>query len=480
MLQHPFYVSVRPVGDGLIMALGQILTGIPWIGVLIANAAMCCALHWMLASVFGRPWPLIGSGILILRMSVFTLFVNSYWGQALAATGGMIVLGVALRVMGRGWSISNACMTLIGIGLLASSRIYEGVLLCVPLGVAAFIKAFKHLRNPDRRRSLYQFALVTVAGGAIIGAGLAFYNVKTTGSAMKPAYLVWRNSQTIAPTFIFQKLHTGPHTYYNLQDLQFYTNFEVSSFHFAKASLKFYFWALLLRAGDVYRLYLRPLLLPGLLVSFLAIRRPAVKLAYLVLIAGMIGQMLLSFGMPIYEAPYLGAAYLLVMNGLTELVKIGRWHRGASMVATNLIAIAIMFGVQLRASANTNFVYEDPWYHYGYGSRQQNRAEVERKLDDLPGKHLVIVRYEQGHPCIFEWVWNGAEIDQQKIVWARELEPASTATLVRYYKDRQAWLLRVNGNDARLSEYPKSELPEPRAVDSLYPSNALTVDVVAK
>src|ERR1035438_3992967 len=47
VIWHPTYMSMYPPGQGLILALGEVL-GNPWIGQLLASALMCAAICWML------------------------------------------------------------------------------------------------------------------------------------------------------------------------------------------------------------------------------------------------------------------------------------------------------------------------------------------------------------------------------------------------------------------------------------------------
>jgi hypothetical protein len=86
------------------------------------------------------------------------------------------------------------------------------------------------------------------------------------------------------------------------------------------------------------------------------------------------------------------------------------------------------------------------------------RAAVQSQLQDLPGKQLVIVRYQPEHVPFSEWVYNDADIDRSKVVWARELETAQNQKLIDYFKDRRIWLLEADSVPPRLAPY--SALPQ--------------------
>ncbi len=49
------------------------------------------------------------------------------------------------------------------------------------------------------------------------------------------------------------------------------------------------------------------------------------------------------------------------------------------------------------------------------------RKPVEKQLAALPGEHLVLVRYSKDHNSGEEYVYNDADIDHSKTVWAREI-----------------------------------------------------------
>src|SRR5207248_10786347 len=73
------------------------------------------------------------------------------------------------------------------------------------------------------------------------------------------------------------------------------------------------------------------------------------------------------------------------------------------------------------------------------------RQALVDQLTTLPGKHLIAVTYSQAPQVIFEWVYNAADIDGSKIVWARAEDERDLAELAEYYRDRTIWLLQVDG-----------------------------------
>src|SRR2546421_3473060 len=75
------------------------------------------------------------------------------------------------------------------------------------------------------------------------------------------------------------------------------------------------------------------------------------------------------------------------------------------------------------------------------GSNVFARAQVLRDLENHPGAHLVLARYERAHDPGYEWVYNDADIDGSKVVWARELDPRSNENLMHYFDNRRVWLV---------------------------------------
>jgi hypothetical protein len=70
-----------------------------------------------------------------------------------------------------------------------------------------------------------------------------------------------------------------------------------------------------------------------------------------------------------------------------------------------------------------------------------------------------MVRYGGGHNLHDEWVYNGAEIDNAKVLWARELDPTQNAKLFAYFKDRRIWLVEPDADNTELIPYPLAAVP---------------------
>ena len=91
----------------------------------------------------------------------------------------------------------------------------------------------------------------------------------------------------------------------------------------------------------------------------------------------------------------------------------------------------------------------------------ERRILVAQQLNALPGKQLVFVRYWPSHIFQDEWVYNAADIDGSKIVWARDLGFTENETLQRYYPDRKLWLLEPDAEPPKLSAYVPEPPPPP-------------------
>lgn len=91
------------------------------------------------------------------------------------------------------------------------------------------------------------------------------------------------------------------------------------------------------------------------------------------------------------------------------------------------------------------------------------RVEVAREVEKTPGQLLVFVRYWPSHPFQDEWVYNGADIDSQRVVWARDLGDEEDKKLLAYYPGRKPLLLEPDARPPQLQPYAAApvEIPKP-------------------
>ena len=188
---RPTYQSMYFPAQGLVMAAGKVFFGSPWFGILIATALMCAAITWMLQAWLPPSWALLGGVLAILRLCLFSYWGNSYSGAgSIAALGGALILGALPRFM-KTLHLRYSMLIAIGVVLVGLSRLYEGVLLCVPVAVFLIYWAFWGKSRPPATALLRRTAvplLLIVAGTAWMG----YYDCRAFGSPFTLPYTVDR------------------------------------------------------------------------------------------------------------------------------------------------------------------------------------------------------------------------------------------------------------------------------------------------
>jgi hypothetical protein len=184
------------------------------------------------------------------------------------------------------------------------------------------------------------------------------------------------------------------------------------------------------------------------------------RFLFLTLAASLFGLALELFFSPHYAAPVTSLIIALVLLGMRRL-QVWRWRRrrtGLFLVRAVPAVCLIMFA--LRMGAKPLHIPLAESYQPGWsdlGPQGFGRAIVLAELQRLRGRQLVIVRYRLHHNFYDEWVYNDADIDASKVVWAHEMNPVEDRELVQYFKDRHVWLLEADEKPPKLSRYPVGE-----------------------
>jgi hypothetical protein len=119
--------------------------------------------------------------------------------------------------------------------------------------------------------------------------------------------------------------------------------------------------------------------------------------------------------------------------------------------------------IVLRVSAVAAGIRIEPLGSRGISPRKV----VQHELEALPGKQLVIVHYGPKHIPHEDWVYNRADIDGAKIVWARDMGEDGNKPLLAYFKDHHIWRVYPDEHPARLEEY--APLPSKARLDVTAP-----------
>jgi len=458
-LFHPSYMSKYPPGQGIALAIGQVLFHLPFAGVMLSCAFMCAALYWALSAIMPRRWAFLGGAIAVVQFSWLSFWDNSYYGGAMAALAGCLFLGALLRLRRRVTAL-HAGIFGVSIFLLAITRPYEGLLLAFP-GVIWLIVAIA--RKPQRRhwaQALAVVLLILASGGVWLG----YYNFRITGSPFDlPAAELQRQCQ-VTPVFIFQPLAAGTQCAVSVQKNQ-YVKFELPAYLLSRTVTGFA-GETVVRIVGTWVFYggtafaLAPL---GLLLCW---RNAKLRWMALLLAFMFVGWEAETFGQVHYYAPATPVLYAIGLIGLRALCcwkrhqRLGQILVFASVLSFGLAAVAEMGQAPVRAVFNVSH-HQVTGYFDNYW---KSRASVESALEGIPGKHLVLVRYPQEHDANQEWVFNGYDIPGQRIIWAHDLDPSDPdKPLICHYRDRHIWIVSPVDTEAWSVEQAQRAL---KAVDS--------------
>jgi hypothetical protein len=187
-------------------------------------------------------------------------------------------------------------------------------------------------------------------------------------------------------------------------------------------------------ARIMWRFYFLTPILPALLIGLLSGRRRDVAAGLMIAAGPILGLMLAETALPHYLAPAFGAFVMIAGLGVQTL---WRWQF-KGFRAGAVLSIAMLWG-SLGYCAYQ--VIAEVFLIKHTEAPIATKPLLIERLQKEPGPQLVIVRYGQKHKVHNEWVYNRADIDASKIVWARDMGAAKNQELVDYYRGRKIWLL---------------------------------------
>jgi len=444
IIELPTYMSMYPPAQGLVLAAGERL-GNPWIGQLFLTALMCSAFCWMLQAWLPPGWALLGGVLAVLRLGLLSYWMNSYWSGSVVALGGALVLGAVPRLK-RAARVRDAVWLAVGLVILANSRPYEGLVFTFAVAIAVLIS----WRIKISATTAIRVALPIVLILGVAGAAMGYYYWRITGSPFRMTYQVNRATYAMAPYFLWQSPRPEP-PYHHPVMRDFY-RWELERFLQYRT-----LGGALRRTGDklaeLWSFYLWPLLTVPLLALPWVVRDRKMRFPLVVGLLFVAGLSTEVWTMPHYVAPAASLLYLVLLQCLRHL-RLWRWRSqptGITLVRAIVVIACAM--IVLRVSAVlVHAPIEPPWPRGNL-----DRAAIVEKLEQTPDRHLVIVRYGPHHDVHWEWVYNAADIDGSKVVWARDMGERDNQELLNYFHDRTVWQLNADEFPTRLEPYQKAQ-----------------------
>ena len=455
IIQRPSYNSMYFPAQGLTLLVGALL-GLPWLGVLLTTGFMCGAIVWALQPFMPDRWAMLAGVVAALRFGVFGYWVNTYWGGSLAALGGALVLGAYGRIR-RKPATGLGILLGLGLAIIGMTRPLEGLAFAAPFAIALL------RRGRESLPTLVPAALVL----GILFAGLGVFFQAVTGNPVTPGYamnqkeygwpLVLPGQRPADPVFRHKELRL----YYEWE------KGELEKKNSLSATVIYTPWRLVMG----WTFFLGPALSIGLIHLKRVVANRGMR-AIVVSTLACAAVVFLEAGYPHYLAP----ATACLMAIAVQCLRYARVSRVAGQIRGRL-AIPLAFTVILAVMALHIIAVPLKIPYIGAENSFQSwccvstagemRKKVENTVAAIPGTHVILVAYHHVEFKAVEWVYNGADIDGSRIVWARDMGPGANLELMRYYPGRQFWRVDADDRPAVARPYQSSRRADSTVADSV-------------
>ena len=446
VLQRPTYSSIYPIGQGLALAIGWTLFGLPWAGVLLSTAAFCALCYWMLRAWTSPGWALVGGLLAVAEFGPLSQWMNSYWGGALPAMAGCLVFG-ALPRLRQNARTRDAVLLAVGLALHWLTRPYESLFLFLAVALY-FAPSWREWRRLAKVAP--EAALILVTAGAIT----LFHNKAVTGSwtTLPEALSQQQYGVPAALTFQSNPVPSRELTPQQALDYRMQLGFRGSR----GETLRTYLERLEYRVR-YYRFFFFPPLYLALAAFLFTLRKDRhgwVALTCLLFALGV------NF-FPAFQLHYVAAVtclFLLMsvagLEALSTLVVRGQ-PAGADAARLLLLLCAgqfvLWYGLHVADRSPLSLALRpyETWDGINHGNPER-RIYVNRQLGQMPGRLLVFVRYSPLHPFQDEWVYNGADVADSRIIW-RATGTGADQQLEALYPGRKVLLFEPDARPPRIT-----------------------------
>jgi 4-amino-4-deoxy-L-arabinose transferase-like glycosyltransferase len=155
-----------------------------------------------------------------------------------------------------------------------------------------------------------------------------------------------------------------------------------------------------------------------------------------------LGVFAVIWSFPHYAAPMTATVFAVLMQSMRHL---RRWKikgREAGILLSRVVVLLVLARTAIYTVRPP--AMQEAW--------SRDRARIVRQLEATTSDHLVLVRYGPRHNVHNDWVWNAADIDHSRIVWAREIPGVDLQPLLDYFRGRKVWVIEPDAEPLQLKE----------------------------
>jgi hypothetical protein len=426
IIQQPTYASKYPPAQGIALAIGQVAFGHPLVGVWLATAFACAVTCWMLQGWVPARWAFWGGLLVATFTGIQFSWGQSYWGGCVAMAGGALLFGALPRLLQRP-ALAHALCLACGLIILANSRPFEGLLVSLPVALL-LLGAWIVRGELLQRDNLVKVVLPVTTCLMVAGAAMGYYNVRVTGHALKMPYQVYQHTYSIGSVFAWPGVREEPE-YGHAVMRDFYRNYGLEKRREQTTLIK-----RIAGKKDLFLFFRTSFVIVPLIALPWVLRRRKMAFVAGVLVLVFAATLTVYACHAHYFAPAAPLVILVAVQGLRYLRVWGRYRR--TTLGWLLPVMLALHTIEFLFAAHVHAYEPTTWAH--------EREAIRRDLEQLDGRHLVLVRYAPDHCPHDEWVYNRADLDSAKVVWAREMSRAENLRLMHSFPDRKLWLLNAD------------------------------------
>jgi hypothetical protein len=184
-------------------------------------------------------------------------------------------------------------------------------------------------------------------------------------------------------------------------------------------------------------------------------RKMRIAVWALVIVVGFENMTFFAF-FPHYAAAVMVPIFVVILECIRQM----RNRGAAGLFLSRALPVVCGFGLAIpvmgriaepllpRAMAGITKLWAPEFEHWV--SREQFTPYLERQ----PGPQLVLVHYDPAkHNNDNAWVYNTADLEHAKVVWAREGTPEEDRALFEHFSGRRVWLGEPDTSPPRIVPY---------------------------